>query len=646
MRISSPSFSRCSRRPVNRSRSSATRRARSPIAPRRGQFVVRDADGGRRAYPLRVRWFDWARDGRIVFAADDRVGLLDPATGRTTMLTGKERDPWFPRVSPDGKVAGFAVRIDGKDENDRFALRFVDTATGKALRTEPDTGIFHAWSPDGTRIAYFRSGGGAWDERELQIGALAVTNAGSGETRAVAQVAFHPFSHLWFSGDGKRLYFCSPDVSLARGDAIASACMPFGLFVQGPPNARPVRLSGVARAGLFQRALALRPPAAVRGGTARRRAGRGRRDRARPRGRPPREDRRTNERNVFPFLAVGGSRRRGQPRPEARRDRPRGSVRSERRGRTDVTERFPRRRPGLGQVDCPRCRCPMPCARRSNPSRAPARSPGVPVTGGCSPAGRARVEFDERYPRLREVGRRRGDRGRRCGRSGRSTRTLRGDFLPAVHGFVDDPALLVIEDLGERCTGRRRGVPGDAERAVATLRRVHAARAPDDLPRARDLPGLPDRLAARRRRIRRRFFRSPGLAGPDWLAASLPALRESERVRRCSTATTCSTSTRAATISASATTDASCSNRLELELRRQRRARRRDPGDGGPRGRRAGAGVRSAPTTRAWPRSSQDSGRRAPGLPPPEGTTGVRELQLHCLRAALPWTARALGLRL
>jgi len=259
------------------------------------------------------------------------------------------------------------------------------------------------------------------------------------------------------------------------------------------------------------------------------------------------------------------------------------------------------------------------------------------VSGGCSPAGRARVELEDGATLFAKWG-----TNEATARYLREElvlyRHLRGDFMPAFLGWDDALPLLLIEDLGAGLWPP----PWHLSRArevVATLRRVHRHPSPDgigSLAAHRQLLLGWERVAADPAP-----FLSLGLASAAWLRDALPALR-----------------------AAAAAVPLAGDDLLHLDARgdnlcfRDARVVLVDwnwacigngavdlaffavnvPAHGGPEPEaflQADGGCASLVAGYF---------AAAAGLPEPPGTTGVRALQQAHLRAALPWAARRLGL--
>lgn len=95
-------------------------------------------------------------DGRLAFASEGEIYLVDPDGGGLTQLTysGPGVYNYQPALSPDGTRVAFAS-ISG----DKSSIKVVDTNGGN-LRSLTSNALSHdsepAWSPDGSKVAFVR----------------------------------------------------------------------------------------------------------------------------------------------------------------------------------------------------------------------------------------------------------------------------------------------------------------------------------------------------------------------------------------------------------------------------------------------------------------------------------------------------------
>ncbi|MHC4972974.1 MAG: TolB family protein [Planctomycetota bacterium] len=180
-------------------------------------------------------WLEWSPDGNRLALACDRGGdrgavcTLDPATGKVRTLVTHAQGIWFPRYAPDGQTLGFALSDDADDKL-RAELRVVSLAAGAERVLVKRCGLFHAWSPDGKSVAVVQANAEAIDNDELAVGALVLVDVAAGNVEPLASVFFSHFTHLRFSPDGSRIYFCAPHIALPA-PPVDMDDVPFGLFV-------------------------------------------------------------------------------------------------------------------------------------------------------------------------------------------------------------------------------------------------------------------------------------------------------------------------------------------------------------------------------------------------------------------------------
>ena len=262
------------------------------------------------------------------------------------------------------------------------------------------------------------------------------------------------------------------------------------------------------------------------------------------------------------------------------------------------------------------------------------------VTGGHTSAGRARVFFDDRsvFAKWAEDERTAGF----VRAEFPAYELLAADFMPACHLMSGDAAdghpLLVLEDLGSAHWPPPWSVE-QARCAVETLRRVHACAPPEGLG---TLESYRDELSGWKRVEQDpEPFLGIGLASRGWLDAALPTL-----------------------LAAEAATPLDGNDLLHFDARGDNLCFTDDgrvvlidwnwacvgngaldvailatsiAADGGPQPEDLLRDDGGTATILAGFWASMA------GLPPPD-ETHVRRIQLHCLRSALPWTARVLGL--
>jgi Tol biopolymer transport system component len=179
-------------------------------------------------------WLEWSPDGRRLALACDRgdgrsaLCTLDAASGAVRTRVTHPHEIWFPRYAADGRTIGFALaeEVEGKL---RAELRAVSLDTGAERVLARRCGLLHAWSPDSRSVALVQANAAAVDDDELSAGHLVLVDAATGGVRRLAAVFFSHFTHLRFSPDGLKIYFCAPRLALPA-PPVDMDKVPFGLF--------------------------------------------------------------------------------------------------------------------------------------------------------------------------------------------------------------------------------------------------------------------------------------------------------------------------------------------------------------------------------------------------------------------------------
>lgn len=148
--------------------------------------------------------------------------LYDLATDTRKVLRSwknleNERLFILPSWRPDGKEIAYVLwRIGEKGEKQRTELHIINLETESDRLIQNSVGIHCSWSPDGERLAFYRSelAGPDLPER-YALGSLWISEEGS--TRAVAGILLDPYADVtWLSNE--RVLFVSPMVSLPSSE--------------------------------------------------------------------------------------------------------------------------------------------------------------------------------------------------------------------------------------------------------------------------------------------------------------------------------------------------------------------------------------------------------------------------------------------
>lgn len=162
----------------------------------------------------------------------ERLWLYDIASGEAQRLTDGDFDEALPSWSPDGtKIAFVSRRFPDAERSPDYNI-WVASA-GRPGKTpaqitkypgadgDPGWGSYPAWSPDGSQIAYLRTGDPAliW----YATTDLAVVPSTGGEERVLTEALDRNVLKPYWSADGQTISFIAEDDGIQRLSSVASA---------------------------------------------------------------------------------------------------------------------------------------------------------------------------------------------------------------------------------------------------------------------------------------------------------------------------------------------------------------------------------------------------------------------------------------
>ena len=187
-----------------------TRLALIAMDPERPEGAIKP----KKPAPIVVDRYQFKEDGIGYLGTRRRhLYLFDVATGRADLLTAGDHDEYLPAWSPDGRqIAYVTKRGEDPDRHLNFDLYVVEARAGATERQltrfpgsdlDPYWESRPAWSPDGRRIAYLRSGENRWIY--YAPWQLAIVDVASGEERIPAPIDRCMGRPRW-SADGRSVY--------------------------------------------------------------------------------------------------------------------------------------------------------------------------------------------------------------------------------------------------------------------------------------------------------------------------------------------------------------------------------------------------------------------------------------------------------
>lgn len=209
-----------------------------------------------RPEPIVIDRYRFKQDG-VGFLDDrrERLWLYDIASGKAERLTDGDFDEALPVFSPDGKSVAFVSRrFPDAERSPDYNLYVANLATAgsrprqvttyKGADNDPGFGSYPAWSPDGSQIAYIRTGDPAliW----YAVNALAVVPATGGEERIVTPALDRNVMQPFWTPDGRSINFIVEDDGIQRIDRVAATGGKVSTVLAGE---RVIRQVAVARGG-------------------------------------------------------------------------------------------------------------------------------------------------------------------------------------------------------------------------------------------------------------------------------------------------------------------------------------------------------------------------------------------------------------
>jgi Tol biopolymer transport system component len=185
----------------------------------------------------------WAPDGSGVYVVEEMRSLVFvPLAGGTSRRVILERSPGaFPRgvsVSPDGQHLALCEIVDEQTQITRVNVATgVSTVVISGRSMDVDGQVFPgAFSPDGTRIAFYRH---PWPGGEQRIASVQVDGSDLRVAASFPMTDCRPVP-AW-SPDGMRLLFnaCAPDISSMSLRAVPVDGGPVTDLVSGPGTKGP-----------------------------------------------------------------------------------------------------------------------------------------------------------------------------------------------------------------------------------------------------------------------------------------------------------------------------------------------------------------------------------------------------------------------
>ena len=193
----------------------------------------KEEDKKDRPEPIVIDRYLFKRDGTgYLDNRRERLWLYDIASGKAERLTDGDFDEALPAFSPDGTRVAFVSRrfedaARSPDYNiyvarlDRPGKAPLQVTSYEGADNAPGIGSYPAWSPDGTKIAYVRSG----DPKLIwyAVNSLAVVSAEGGNETVLTGALDRNVSNPMWSADGSSISFIVEDNGVQRLASVGAA---------------------------------------------------------------------------------------------------------------------------------------------------------------------------------------------------------------------------------------------------------------------------------------------------------------------------------------------------------------------------------------------------------------------------------------
>ncbi len=199
--------------------------------------------------PTSCHWVRWSPDERFIYCATESDTDEDPKILRVAPTSGSTPEVLLStpglvetlEVSPDGRFLSFAAI---KDEGKPSTLTLFDIDARQTKELLKGVGWFHAWSPDGKRIAALRSNNPEREDEELGLGEIVLVYPETGEVKPLLGVFYMPWTSFDWTPDGNGLLLTThtPEMPLVGGGKGWEAPLPAAVHLLEEDQPRPRKL--------------------------------------------------------------------------------------------------------------------------------------------------------------------------------------------------------------------------------------------------------------------------------------------------------------------------------------------------------------------------------------------------------------------